>query len=267
VSPPCNVVDLRTWRRECCGGMRRGRWEVTTAGFDPNLQLIGADPYSTPTFTGLVVPTAPTTSPQKRYLFQLARVQFNAPEKAYLVGLRLYASLFGFLGRGEGSPGILRELEITSPMWRFPDANISWHVMLLNKAWRARRNPLNADSLIFRDAYGPALLFETLAPYTPPNAGRPWGRPIASDLANIHDLRYPWRDSQVEVELRVPLPSRVDLGVFCSVAQHDPSITLTLSDAQAAASTPEDRFWAAYQGVQYGRVAASVIVEEDYGTP
>ena len=249
--------------------LRPGRWAVTTAGFDPYLQLVGGDPWGTPTFTGLLVPQTPTplASPQLRYLFLLARAQFNPKERVKLVGLKLYADLMGFTA-GEGVlAGGPYFLPITSPMWRgFPDANISFHVRVIAKTFRSHRNPLNAPGLMFRDSDTPAQLYETLAPYSPPNAGRPWGKPIASDLGNIHEMRYPWRDSQSETELDIPVPPTSDLGVFCSVAQHSPLIGQpTFTTAQAAAAAPEDRFWAAFSAVQYGRVAASMIFEEDWG--
>jgi len=265
---PKGTTDAQVipFRRDSCAvdprhACRRGRFEVTTAGFDPNLQLSGGDPWGAPVFTGLVVPTTPTNlfvpASQGRYLFMLAR--FSPNYRTALVGLRQYASLFATLDSGE-----ILEREIVSPMWRFPDANISWHVRLVPRGFRSTRNPLNADSVQFLDSVSPALLFQLLTPYVPPNAGRPWGKPLRSDLGNIHDLRYPWRDSQVELELHVPIPPNYDVAVYASVAQHDTSIDPpTLSTAQAAAASPEDAFWAAFgANVQYGRVAASLIFEE-----
>jgi hypothetical protein len=249
--------------------LRAGRWEVTTAGLDPNLQLIGGDPWGAPDFTGLIVPTASTLSitpvgkPQYqfRYLFMAARAQFHNGEKARLVGLRLYASLFG-----QNASGQLFERQIENPMWRFPDGNISVHIMQNPKLNRIRRNPLNADSLMYLDSYSPALLYQTLAPYAPPNGGRPWGKtPVHSDLGNIHDLRYPWRDSQIEHELDIPIPMPSDIVAYVSVGQHDtqefPAPVLTAE--QFAAAGEEDQFWSAYENVRYGRIAVSLVFEED----
>lgn len=258
--------------------LRPGRIEVTTAGFDPNLQLIGSDPYNTSTYTGLVVPTTPTLSAQTRYLFQLARISFNNPESAWLVGLRLYASLFGFDDGGNGP----YELEITSPMWRFVlgGGNISFHVMVLGKRWMDRRNPANRDSVIYLDSPGnSALLYQGVSPlfqpppaalYVPPNAGRPWGKPLASDLGNIHDNRFPWREDHSEESLCIPIPAPCDVVVYASVWQHDTNFDGStnkpnFSCSQFSAATPEDRFWATFHNVQYGRVAASLIFAEEYG--
>ena len=252
--------------------LRPGRLSVTTAGFDPNLQLLGSDPWNSSSYTGLVVPKAPTMSAQSRYLFLLARIGFNTPENAWIRGLRLYTSLFGYDSAGNGP----FELEITSPMWRFVlgGGNVSFHVQVLGKSWRSRRNPSNSDSVIYLDSTSPALLYQQKAsgfiPYLPPNAGRPWGKPVHSDLGNIHDNRFPWRDDHAETALNIPIPAPCDVAVYASVWQHAtetggvPNVPV-FSCSQFSASGPEDRFWATYNNVQYGRVAASLVIGEEMG--
>jgi hypothetical protein len=246
--------------------LRAGRFQVSTVGFDPGLQLVGSDPWNSSSYTGLIVPTTPTAgsfpASQSRYLFMLARAQFNTSERVRLVGMRMYASLFGTTV-SEGTGPIL-EKQIVNPMWRLPDGNISWHVMIQTKGWRDRRNPLNADSLMYLDAYSPALLYQALAPYVPPNGGRPWGVPLSSDLGNIHDLRYPWRDSQVEYELDIPIPAPCDIVASASVFQNSTATPKpSLSANQFTAAGPEDQFWVAYNKVQFGRLAVSLIFEEE----
>lgn len=249
--------------------LRPGRIEVAPQGFDPNLQLVGSDPWGSPAATGLVLPTTPTTSAQGRYLVQLARISFNGPEQAWLVGLRLYVSLFGFTDDGKGP----YEKEVTSPMWRFSigGGNVSFHVMSVPRGSRARRNPSNTDSLIYLDSpgAGACLLYQSLAPYVPPNAGRPWGKPLHPSLGNIKDNRFPWRDDDAQVALCYPIPAPCDLVLYASVWQHDPGDgggnKPTLTSAQAAAACPEDAFWAAFDDVVYGRIAGSLIVAEEWG--
>jgi hypothetical protein len=274
-TPGDNVVRLQQRPGGPAGGMtcarmRVGRYEVTTAGFDPNLQLVGGDPWGTPDYTGLVVPAAatPLTRQDKRYLFLLARAQFNNGEKFRLRGLRQYLSIFGTF-TDDGGNVQLFEHQVTSPMFRFPDGNVSWHVMLLDKLWRDRRNPNNADSVMFQDAYSPALLYQvpTTAGYIAPNGGRPWGKTPTSDLGNIHDLRYPWRDSQVEIELDIPIPSPCDVAVFASVAQTNPSNHPDFSGLSAGQLASLESDWQFYTQFSascvYGRVAASLIFEEE----
>jgi hypothetical protein len=270
------IIDLQRWPGGVGQGLRTrlrpGRIEVAGQGLDPNLQLFGSDPWGSPAATGLVLPTAPTTSAQQRYLVQLARISFNSPESAWLVGLRLYVSLFGFTSSGTVGPF---EKEVTSPLWRFSLAggNVSFHVMTVGRGYRDRRNPANSDSQVYMDSPGPGatLLYQTLGPYVPPNAGRPWGKPLHPSLGNIKDNRFPWRDDYAQISLAYPIPAPCDLVLCASVWQHDPGTISgtqnrpTLSAAQAAAASPEDAFWSAYDLVQYGRVAGSLIVAQEWG--
>ena len=259
--------------------LRTGRYAVSTVGFDPNLQLIGSDPYASSSYTGLWVPSDPTTTPQGRYLFLLARSGFQFGERVRLVGIKQFASLTARVDTVDGPAPSFFELPIHTPTWRFWNGgNISWHVRLVHKTRRPTRNPLNADSLIYQDAPGPALLYDSLAPYVPPNAGRPPGDPIPfCDLGNFHDLRYPWRDSQSELELNIPLPPAFDVAIYASVWQHNPSAGLpALTDLQVATMSPEDQFAWRFAGdnletgglgCQYGRIAAQLIFEEEIGQP
>lgn len=250
--------------------MRVGRYSVTTAGFDPNLQLVGGDPWGTPNYTGLVIPAAatPLATPKKRYLFLLARAQFNNTERFRLRGLRQYLSIFGTFTDDSGNVQTF-EHQVTSPAFRFPDGNVSWHVHLLNKLARDRRNPNNADSLIYQDAYSPCLLYQVppTAGYVAPNGGRPWGHTPTSDLGNIHELRYPWRDSQVELELDIPIPSPCDVAVFASVAQTNPANHpdfSTLTAGQLASLESDWQFYTQFSAsCVFGRIAASLIFEEE----
>ena len=260
---PGGVIDgLRT-------DGRRRRFEVSTVGRDDNLVLVGADPWGSPAFTGLPVPPAgtPEGSPQLRYLFMACRARFRAQDRVRLVGLKQYADIFGTVAPEGGPPYTFRR-QITSPLWRFFDGNISWHVQRIPPIWRDQRNPANADSLMYQDALAPALLYQSLAggAYVPPNAGRPWGKPLPGcDLGNLHDIRYPWVDSQSERELSIPIETPCDVVCYISVAQHGvANVGPTPSTAQIAAMTPEDQFWLAFKTTcQYGRVAASMIFEEE----
>ena len=249
--------------------MRRGRFQVSTVGADPNLQLVGSDPWGSASFTGLQVPAVPTPagSPQLRYLFMMCRARFHNGSRVRLVGFKQYAELLATLQLGDvGNGSALLTQQITSPLWRFPDGNISWHIVRVGPGFRDTRNPANADSLIYLDSRAPALLFQNLGPYVPPNGGRPWGKPMtANDLGNLHDLRYPWRDSQSELELNVPIATPCDVVCYASVAQHNVDVTLPdLTAAAVASLPPETQFWYNFQNsCMYGRIAASMIFEEE----
>jgi hypothetical protein len=204
----------------------QGRYEIVSNGPNAEFNLIGSDPYTTHTYTGLVVPPTPSAAiGNARYLFLLCRASFRTGEQspehcgARLVGIRQYAELVARLpartppidnesGPEAGATVTFRK-EITSPLWHLPDGNISWHVMINNVVTRDTRNPANADGMVYQDATSTSLLYQvpydpTVPAYVPPNGGRPWGTPLAASLGNIHELRYPWRSNQTEYELDIP---------------------------------------------------------------
>ena len=285
-----NVIRLQKHPGGVAAGIRSvrhaGRYEIVPAG--PNLEFgfIKSDPYGTNSYTGLVVPSVPSGSiGNARYLFMLAKASFGVGEQSSdglgtrLVGIRQYAELVARLpartaplaavGPPTGSTVTFRK-EITSPLWHPFDGDISWHVMILAKGSRDTRNPSNTDGLMYQDAISPALLYQTLAPYVPPNAGKPWGQSLAASLGNIHELRYPWRSERAEHVLDIPLPVPCDVALYASVRQNNPALNPSLSDTAAtqqfSALSPEDQFTVAYSTTaQYGSIAGSLVFEDDLG--
>jgi hypothetical protein len=269
--------------------LANGRNEVVTNGPNPEFGFVGSDPYNTNAYTGLVVPSTPSSAINNaRYLFLLARQSFSTGEQdasncgVRLVGIRQYAELIARIPAGtapleqevEGGPSVgstvVFRKEIVSPLWHPADGNISWHVMVINKVQRDTRNPANTDGFIYQDALSPALLYQTTGPYTPPNGGRPWGTPIGASLGNIHELRYPWRAERAERILNIPIPVPCDVVLFASVRQSDPSLNPAFAEccvnAQFAALSPEDQFLVAYsQYAQYGSIAGSLVFDQNLG--
>lgn len=288
---PDNVIALRRHPDGVAGAIRSvrhsGRYEVVTVGRNPEFEFVGSDPYSTNVGTGLVIPATPSSEiGDARYLFLLARASFGTGEQSStwegtrLVGIRQYVDLVARIpartaplatdsGPAAGSTVTFRK-EIESALWHPFDGNISWHVMIMPIAQRQTRNPLNADSVIFQDAKSPALLFQTLAPYTPPNGGRPWGRSIGASLGNLHDLRYRWRERDSEDVLDIPIQAPCDVALFASVRQNDPALNPTLDVAADCgpfgALGPEDQFVVAYPTfAQYGSIAGALVFEDNLG--
>jgi hypothetical protein len=283
-----DVIRLQDYPGGVAGGIRSvlddGRLEIISAGPNPEFEFLGSDPYQTNVGTGLVVPATPSSEiDDARYLFLLARASFSTGEQSAshqgvrLVGIRQYAELIARVPpdtepRGEGGPSgtaVFRK-EIENPIWHPPDGNISWHVMIINKVQRDRRNPANTDGVIFQDALSPALLYQTFAPYSPPNAGRPWGTPIAASLGNIHELRYKWRTDISEYVLDIPVPVPCDVALFASVRQNDPNTNTTFSaDANCAAFSalsPEDQFLVGFNNfAQYGVIAGALVFDQNLG--
>lgn len=289
-----NVIRLRKTPDGVFEGLRSslcaGRNEVVSQGPNPEFQFLGSDPYNTNVGTGLVVPTTPSSSVgNARYLFLLARQSFSAPEQSSsrhgvrLVGIRQYADLVARIPAGTNPPlkpdvgppigsTVTFHREIKSPLWHPPDGNISWHVVVIGKGQRDTRNPQNDDGLIYQDALSPALLYQTItgtafAPtaYTAPNGGRPWGKMLGASLGNIHELRYPWRDSRSERALDIPIPTPCDVALFASVRQNDPALNPTLTDCAAlGALSEEDQFLVVYNNyAQYGTIAGSLVFDQN----
>lgn len=286
-----NVIRLQNAPYGVAANIRstldKGRFEVVTNGPNPEFGFIGSDPYNTNAYTGLVVPSTPSSAiGGARYLFLLARASFSTGEAnsarqgVRLVGIRQYSELIARIpaksfplviesGPVAGSTVTFRK-EIVSPLWHPPDGDISWHVMVINKVQRDTRNPLNTDGVTYQDALSPSLLYQTLGPYTPPNGGRPWGKPIGASLGNIHELRYPWRTERAEVSLDIPIPVPCDVALFASVRQNDVTLNPTFQEccnnAQFAALSPEDQFLIAYNlYAQYGSIAGSLVFEQGVG--
>jgi len=285
-----NVLRLQRYPGGVATGIRsvlaNGRNEIVTNGPNSEFGFIGSDPYNTNAYTGLVVPSTPSSQIRDaRYLFLLARQSFTTGEQdasnrgVRLVGIRQYADLVARIPAGEqplsseGGPAqgstVTFHKEIVSPLWHPPDGDISWHVMVINKVQRDTRNPANTDGFIYQDALSPALLYQIPAPYTPPNGGRPWGTPIGASLGNIHELRYRWRADNSEYALDIPIPVPCDVALFASVRQNDPSLNPTLADGtvtpQFLALSPEDQFMVAYSNVQYGTIAGSLVFDQNLG--
>ena len=289
-----NVIRLQSYPGGVAAGLRtvldNGRFEVVTAGPNPEFGFIGSDPWNTNAYTGLVVPITPTSVTGGRYLFLLARASFGDGEQSpdnlgvRLVGIRQYAELVARIPVTSpptaplttvaspliGSTVTFRK-EIQSPLWHPPDGDISWHVMILPKVQRDTRNPANDDGFIYQDALSPALLFQTAAPaYVPPNGGRPWGKPLAASLGNIHELRYPWRSTLNEYVLDIPIPVPCDVALFASVRQNDPAKNPVFASGtvtqQFTALSPEDQFLVAYPTfAQYGVIAGSLVFDQNVG--
>lgn len=267
--------------------IKKGRQEIVTAGPNQEFGFIGSDPYNTNVGTGLVVPATPSSAiSNSRYLFVLARSSFGTGEQSSdylgvrLVGIRQYAELIARIPAGTGplsesgpqtGSTVTFRKEIESPLWHPPDGDISWHVMVINRVQRDTRNPANTDGFIYQDSLSPALLYQTTAPYTPPNGGRPWGTPVGASLGNIHELRYKWRTDRSERVLDIPLSVPCDVVLFASVRQNDPATNPSLSDTgatqQFAALSPEDQFMVAYsQYAQYGAIAGALVFDENIGS-
>ena len=187
---------------------KRKIYEVSTRGIDYALQGLTSDPFSStpPQSTGLVVP--PLTG--VRFLFLLASRVVSRPTR--IRGIGQYATLAAKFTTGSSEGGTLQtvvyERPIETPTWRFPDGNISWH-LVYEQYIPPKILTTNSVNFAYRSSDQPALLYETftatnadaasaapidyatdLSAYTPPTIWSGW-KPLAGQLFNISDIRFP----------------------------------------------------------------------------
>src|ERR1700733_6962373 len=182
------------------------------------------------------------------------------------------------------------EKPITTPRWRFPDGNISWHVMALPPnvptpsflggfpAGVTGNINNQAPGFAFNNTTGPAILANTSpgdAAYVPSNGGRPFGVPLTPDLGNIHDMRWPWDSANSwHYSLDVPIHAPCDVLLYASVQQTNletrnlPSVPVSPIAASAAAGfntlSPEDQFLLTFPAsASYWRVAGALVFAEN----
>lgn len=219
---------------------------------------------------GLPVPPAPppTSSSNTRYMFQLARAQFNAGQVARLVGMRQYVTIGQGVENGEDSTVYPIERPIVTPSWRFPDGNISWHLRRFELQPNTNANTHNRSGLSFRNSGTPALLY-TRAPDEMGGYAsvRPPGNVVIPDLGNFHDIRFPWLSDRAWDSLDIEIRGPCSIGLFCSVQQTDPDsrVTLALTTPPAGGFgclNPEDAFLLNFPDTVYTRVAGSLIFED-----
>lgn len=262
---PSSFISARDPRWQC-----RSIVEVSSSSFDPDRAGIGSSPYiGDMAATGVRVPIAPTTSQSNRYLIRLAAV--HIPNKCAIIlhGLRQLATIRCEQVLADCSV-IASELEVTSPLWSFPDGNISWHLRLQRSvltALVADPNQLPGTDPNLSGALDSALLYiPPLLPYTAPNAGIPPGDGVVW-LDTWRDMRFPWDNTSWRLHQMIRGP--FNLVFYASVHQPDPAGRVVATPADPGALRPEDRFLATFQQAIYGRVAGAMTVEllPDCGAP
>ncbi len=265
--------------------------EVSTVGIDEALQGISTDPFGSvyPSSIGLRVPAfVPPQSapplPPNRYLFKLASREVGAFGRMRVRGWRQYVTIGVSVPSDVTVPSQPVELEVATPGFRFPDGNISWHLVREPPQGDVPQHRPNTDlvNFSFSDSSGPALLYQTatfsaatgfymlnLTAYTPPLQRQQTWEPVAG-LGNVHDLRTFWRDAHAweSLDAMVEGPCRVSL--YASVLQTNPETRKkpTLPTGFFG-PPPEEAFIAEMQtvaaegdGVKYWRVGGALIFED-----
>lgn len=244
--------------------VRRDLFEIASAGFDPNLQLIGGDPSGTPSWGGLVVPSAPTPSSQYRYLFMLAWMRLDANRWGRIRGIRTNILLGASIPSTVAGVDYNIEHELQNPFWKAPNGNVCFMFQKIASPPPMPYNTRNGPSLSYRYSNSPALLFETLAPaYQPPGAGQPPGVAISQGLGTFYDNRFGvWRNEEAWGSVDIAVQGPCDIALFCSVFQMagagqpvPPPGTLGLPS--------DDAFLMNNPATQFKRVVGAFVWEEN----
>jgi hypothetical protein len=242
---------------------------------DQDLQLVGSDPSGGPYNTGLRVPATAAQGdiPANRYMMMLAMARFNANQKARLVGIRQLVTIGAYIPSNSEDPTACTyplELEVTSSMWHFVDANITWYLQRIPPMKFYTSSNSNTDGEIKLYSPTPALLFQNAigdaGGYVPPNGGIPYGTPLISGLSALHDLRFGWRSNQAWDSIDIEIEGPCDIALFASIQQTDPETRcgLVLPEGLTSADLPpEDRFVYNFPDAVYWRVAGSLIFQEE----
>lgn len=273
----CTSQCARCRRLSCiCRGKLKSfcktrRYEISTRGPDASFEGIGSDPYRGHHNLGLPIPdpTGVLFPVEERLLFLLAIAEFPKACRARLVGIRQLLELEGDVPTAAGCTYVTR-LSAESPLWHPPDGNVSWHLRKLDigRPNSPRSNAANADAVSYLMAQGPSLLFRTPFPaYSAPNGGRPYGEPLHPDLGTFYDMRFPWQGDHFDA-MRIPIRGRCAVAMFASVLVTDPtlnrcSLVGTTVPLTSPPLTPEDVFLNTVPNARFGRIAASMIFEDD----
>lgn len=270
--PPCDNTPRTT-------AQQRRRFEINARGIDDALQGHGGDPYGSLAWVGLRVP-AFVNNVSSRYLFQLASFDVAEGMRARIVGFRQGWTL------GVRISGRVIEQWVTDPFFKLPDGNISWHLrkMPLNYPRVPTPGPIvpPMQNFAFQTSDGPSLLYQTaggfaggfyvtLAAYTPPNRGQPYGESLAADLGTFYDLKAPWRDSCAWSSLDVPVEGPCRVALYASVLQTNPStqngrpVITPPNPFFVNGLSDEEQFLLNFPAANIWRVAGALAIEmEDY---
>lgn len=247
----------------CCDQplILRPKFEVVSAGADPDLFGVGSSPYFGDTGnTFLPVPVAPTTDQRSRYEYRLCVLPVSSAQIAIVCGLRTYVGIAGTVEESN----IPYEIPVTSPNWKFTDGNVSFHLRRLGPAfydsrWSAAQIAGTSPQVSGSDS---ALLFNQLAgPYIPPGAGIPPGDAV-DNLGTWRDMRFPWTAANWDM-MRVPVPGPCTLVLYASIRQTDPETRPTPPEPPCGFGvlSPEDQFLASVLDARYSHVGASMLIE------
>jgi len=271
--PPCGDGARRR-----TSSQQRRRIEIFTRGIDDSLQGRSGDPFGGTFWVGLRVPAFVNSGRRQRYLFQLASFDVPEGQRARIVGFRQGWTL----GLRQGGTRVIEQW-VQDPLFKLPDGNVSWHLrkMALGYPQYPAPGPITPpmQNFAFQTSDGSALLYQaaggfaggfyvTLGAYTPPNAGMPWGEPLAGDLGNFYDLKMDWRDGNAWSSLDEPIEGPQRVAFYASILQSNPATRTVVTPPGTffqGGLSAEEQFLLNFPTANIWRVAGALAIElEDY---
>lgn len=256
-----------------------GDQEIATAWDDSDFAVCGRDPWKSIGNDAVLIPEAPGSDDfegvppailRARYLIRLCGYEQGENERSEITGLRLLSTI-GFLpSEGVGGGAVPREIEVESPLWNFPDGNISYHL-------RVERSVATRGTYVTAEGYrrgwsntvvgtSAAILFNQgstspgseVANYVPANGGVPPGNPVGHLGTIRNNAEFPWHlGANNNVHYRICGKATVTL--WASVLQSDPSTRPSQSVIVAdGGARREDNFVYAYPLAVYRHVAGAI---------
>lgn len=247
------------------------RQVVYTSQFDPALSFVGGSPFvGDIASTGIVLPATPTPDQVSRYLCRLCAASVAPNTRCIVRSIRQYLSIIGRVTGEHGVPAWDFELPVRTPLWRFVDGNVSWH---LRRVTEREPEELATDVILgfpysrTRRGLTAAILGRIAAPgYIPLNAGIPYGQDLGS-LGNFYDIRFPWEDFDQSDDLGIEVVGPCDLVLYASVYQTDPATrppfpgSDDLRNKLVEVVAPEDAFLLRLANARYHRIAGAMLLD------
>src|ERR1700691_491131 len=131
--------------------VRRDLFELASAGFDENLQLIGGDPWGTSSWAGLRVPGVATPNFERRYLFMLAMLRLDPNRWGRIRGIRTSVSLGASITSTVTVFPYIVAQEVQNPFWKGRNGNVCFFL---------RRIPSPGQRPVFNVDDGPSLNYQ-----------------------------------------------------------------------------------------------------------
>lgn len=253
------------------GCLKRERLVVSTSQIDPSLTAVGGSPFvGDMSATGVLIPAGATPAQSRRYLVRCCSLGLGPNQTAFIRSMRHLVWIGVELTQVTGV--VHFEQIVTTPGWRFPDGNVSFHLRRVGTAVLERGRAFGVGGppimgggtacVETPNGHGSGILGNiTGGVYTSLNGGMPFGEDVAG-LGTTRDVRYPPGSTpSQDLDLQVTGPSSV--AVFASVWQTNPTTRINWAGSKDIIDGlgPEDRFWVRFDTARYWRVGAEMTVD------